>query len=86
MIDPRAQSAAIAQDQMARKEASEIARIISLGEQCQALKNAAQSIPKTGLGPMAAIPLGMQALKVCAQYDQAVQERLIYEALRDQNR
>ena len=84
--DALASSAAIAQDQLARREAKEIARIYSLEEQCQALKDAAQSIPKEGLGPMAALPIGTQAFKVCAQYDQAVKERQLYEALRDQQR
>lgn len=84
--DPLASSAAIAQDQLARREAKEIARIISLDEQCQALMNVAQSIPKEGLGPMVGLPMGIQAFNVCAQYDQAVQERLIYERLRSQQR
>ena len=48
--------------------------------------NVAQSIPKEGLGPMVGLPMGIQAFNVCAQYDQAVQERLIYERLRSQQR
>ena len=34
---------------------------------------------------MAALPIGTQAFKVYAQYDQAVKERQFYEALRQQH-
>ena len=86
LTDLQAQSAAIAQDQLARREAKEIARIISLGEQCQALKNVTEDVPKTAFGSMVGLPMGIQAFNVCAQYDQAVKERQLYEALRDQQR
>ena len=86
LTDLQAQSAAIAQDQLARREAKEIARIISLGEQCQALKNVTEDVPKTAFGSMVGLPMGIQAFNVCAQYDQAVQERLIYERLLSQQR
>ena len=46
--DLRPQLSAIEHDQMARREAKEIARIYSLEEQRHALKDAAQSIPKRG--------------------------------------
>ena len=34
---------------------------------------------------MAALPIGTQAFNVYAQYDQAVKERQLYEALRQQH-
>ena len=87
LTDLQAQSAAIAQDQMARRDAQERARINSLYEQCEALKEATEGV--IGKGPFGAVvggSMGIQAYKVCVQYDQAVQERLIYEALRSQQR
>lgn len=82
----------------ARREAAEIARIQRLGAECNALmaqmarrqqssggSTRSDSI-RSGTQAMAQLPMAQRASQVCAQYNQALRERQIYEALRAQQR
>lgn len=72
-------------DQLARREAKELARLVNLRGQCAALTKAVQRIPiDSGFGAMAAQPMATRAYRVCVEYDRALKERQYYEALRGQ--
>jgi tetratricopeptide (TPR) repeat protein len=81
-----------AQDEMARREAKELANLVSLRDRCDALSHAAQSdradtnasVVAKGVRAMGKIPLATAALRVCAQYDRVLKERQLYEAMRSQ--